>query len=55
VVAHTSVIPAILEAEMGRIMIGGQPGQKVTETPSQLTSQARRFVVIMPVLSEVLV
>jgi hypothetical protein len=27
------VIPAIYEAEMRRIMVQGQPGQKVSKTP----------------------
>jgi hypothetical protein len=31
-----SVILATPEAEIERIVVGGQPGQKVSKTPSQL-------------------
>jgi hypothetical protein len=35
-----SVIPASWETEIGRITVGGQPGQKVSKTPSEQISQA---------------
>jgi hypothetical protein len=34
-----SIIPATQEAEIRRIVVQGQPGQKVTEVPSQPTTQ----------------
>jgi hypothetical protein len=33
------IIPAIQEVEIRRIMVRGQPGQKVSETPFQQISQ----------------
>jgi hypothetical protein len=35
----TLEIPAIQEAEIRRIVVQGQPTQKVSKTPSQLISQ----------------
>jgi hypothetical protein len=34
--AHSTVILATWEAEMGKIAVQGQPGEKVCESPSQL-------------------
>jgi hypothetical protein len=37
---HTLVLLAIQEAEVGRIKVQGQPGQRVLHTASQPTCQA---------------
>jgi hypothetical protein len=34
-VSYTPIILAIQEAKIGRIVVGGQPKQKVSKTPSQ--------------------
>jgi hypothetical protein len=36
-----------LKVEIGRIKVGGQPGQKVIETPSQQTSWMWEFTSVI--------
>jgi hypothetical protein len=48
----TPVIPAIQEAQMGRMTVQGQPRQKAKETPSQPTSWMWWYVPIIPVMWE---
>jgi hypothetical protein len=51
----TPVIPATQEVQIRKIIVQGQPRQKVNETPFQQISQAWWFVSIIPVMGEVLV
>jgi hypothetical protein len=45
-----SVIPATWEVEIRRIVICGQPRQKVSGTPSQQISQAEWHVPVIPTI-----
>jgi hypothetical protein len=49
----TSVIPAIREAKIVRIMVQGQSRQKVIENPPQPTSQAWWCVSVVTAMWEV--
>jgi hypothetical protein len=44
----TPLIPATREAEIGRIMVPGQPEKKVSETPSQPTGQVHCHTLVIP-------
>jgi hypothetical protein len=48
-------IPATQEVETGRIMVQGQPRQKVSETLSLITSQTWCFLLVIPAMQEVYV
>jgi hypothetical protein len=47
-----TVILATWEAEMGRIEVGGQPGQKVHEIPSQPIKARHDGTPVTPVTQE---
>jgi hypothetical protein len=46
------VIPGTQEAEIRRITIGRQTGQKFSETPSQLMTQAWWITTVIPAIQE---
>jgi hypothetical protein len=46
------VIPAIQEADIGRIAIWGQPRQKVSKIPSQLINWAWWYMPVVPAMLE---
>jgi hypothetical protein len=45
-------IPTVLEAEIRRVMVQGQPGQKVNKTSSQPISQAWKCIPVIPTTQE---
>jgi hypothetical protein len=48
------IIPATLEAEIGRTAVQGQPGQKVSETPNTISTNKLgvQYVHVTPALWE---
>jgi hypothetical protein len=49
---HASVIPATQEVEIGWISVQDLPGQKATETPSQLIFSALCLIPVIPATLE---